>query len=194
MSFVERLALARAGDQAVLGELFGRWRPLLLLQARQALGEGLSARVEPADVVQECCTQAFADLAHFRGGSEAEWVAWLRSIVVGQANKARRYHRAEKRDAGRDIALPSSFPASSAPQGHELEEQERYLRLGAAIEALPEALREVVVRRAFHGQPFEAVAQALGRSGGAVRVLWVRALRALSRILDSDDQPRRNSP
>src|SRR5262249_7399783 len=73
-SFTERLSLGRTGDPAALAELFARWRPLLYLQARRLLGSEFSARVDPSDVVQDACTQAFQNLAQFRGQSEAEWV------------------------------------------------------------------------------------------------------------------------
>src|SRR6516165_4179573 len=114
MSFAERLARGRAGDRIALEELFVPWRPLLRLQADQLLGAELSARVDPSDVVQEAWAQAFADLAQFRGSSEGEWINWLRAMVAGQAANLRRFHRAEKRDPGREDAQ-APVPGTRAP-------------------------------------------------------------------------------
>jgi RNA polymerase sigma-70 factor (ECF subfamily) len=180
MSFSEQLTLGRTGDAAALEGLFERWRPLLRLQARRLLGAELSARVDPSDVVQEALAQAFQDLDQFRGQTEGEWVAWLRQVVTGQAAKMRRHHLAEKRDARGDRALP---PAGTPDSGHgpltQSLDREQAAHLAAAIEGLPGPMREVILRRVFHQEPFETVAQALGRSPGAARVLWTRALRLL---------------
>jgi RNA polymerase sigma-70 factor (ECF subfamily) len=180
MSFSEQLTRGRAGDTAALDVLLERWRPLLWLQARRRLGSDLSARVDPADVVQEAVTQAWQDLARFRGRSEGEWVAWLRTIVAGQAAKVRRHHQADKRDGGREEALPEAGPAdhSAGPVTRVLQ-HEQAAQLARAVEGLPEPMREVVLRRVFHQEPFDVVARAVNRSPGATRVLWTRAIRLL---------------
>jgi RNA polymerase sigma-70 factor (ECF subfamily) len=184
MTFADRLARGRAGDRGALDELFAPWRALLRLQADRLLGAELSARVDPSDVVQEALAQAFAGLEQFRGQTEGEWVGWLRSIVAGQAANTQRFHRAARRDAARDGALPADPPGSTSqnpPAAVILREEDA--RLAAAVEALPANMRAVVVRRVFHRQPFDAVAGALGCTPGAARVLWTRALRRLREIL-----------
>jgi RNA polymerase sigma-70 factor (ECF subfamily) len=178
-SFADRLARSRSGDRAEAEGLFARWRPLLRLQARRLLGAELSARVDPSDVVQESLAQAFQSLTRFGGGTEAEWVGWLRAIVAGQAAKAWRHHTADMRDAGRDGPLAEDNAAPAAGPAEAAMSAEHAARLAAAIEGLPAAMREVVTRRVFDGQDFETVARALGRSPGAARVLWTRAVRQL---------------
>ena len=185
MTFAERLARGRAGDRGALEELFTPWRALLRLEADRLLGAELAARVDPADVVQEALTQAFAGLEQFRGQTEAEWVGWLRSIVAGQAANTQRFHRAARRDAARDGALAAEPPGHSSqnpPGAAVLREDDA--RLAAAVEALPANMRAVVVRRVFHRQPFDTVAEALGCTPGAARVLWTRALRRLREMLE----------
>ncbi len=181
-SFAESLARSREGDRAALEGLFARWRPLLRLQASRALGADLTARVDPSDVVQETCTQAFADLEAFRGTTEGEWLAWLRKMVIGHAAKARRFHHAQGRDprceqAGVETAHPSALPLAR------LLDDERAALVAAAVEELPVDMRQVVVRRVFQRQPFAEVAQALGCTVGAARARWTRALRRLRQTL-----------
>jgi RNA polymerase sigma-70 factor (ECF subfamily) len=167
--------------------LFARWRPLLRLQARRLLGAELAARADPSDIVQETSLQAFRDLDQFRGRTEAEWVAWLRCLVAGHAAKARRHHFAEQRDPGREHPLPGPDVADQqAGPVFAIIDEEQAVRLAAAIEELSEAMREVVVRRVFHEEPFEVVAAALDRSPGATRVLWTRALKRLREMLPKE--------
>ena len=188
MSFAERLARSRAGDRIALEELFVPWRPLLRLQAHQLLGSELCARIDPSDVVQEAWAQAFASLDQFRGGSEGEWVNWLRALVAGQAANAQRFHHAGKRTPGREDGWPVESLADEQVLGPatDILLRERDARLAAALEALPEDMHTVVVRRVFHREPFPVVARALGRSPGATRVLWTRALRRLRQLLTDD--------
>jgi RNA polymerase sigma-70 factor (ECF subfamily) len=187
-SFTEQLSRSRNGDRAALEVLFARWRPLLSLQARQLLGAELSARLDPADVVQETMLQAFHDLDQFRGQTEAEWVAWLRVLLAGHAAKLMRHHHADKRDPARETA-PADY-ALAAPESmptRQFLEPEQALRLASAIEALPSAMREVVVRRVFQREPFETLAASLGKTPGATRVLWSRALKQLRELLDRNE-------
>jgi RNA polymerase sigma-70 factor (ECF subfamily) len=186
MSFAERLARGRAGDPAALEELFAPWRPLLRLQADQLLGADLAGRVDPSDVVQEACAQAYAGLADFRGASEGEWVNWLRSMVAGRAANARRFHHADKRTPRREGAGPAPVADQAPGPVTAALLAERDARLARALEGLPADMRAVVVGRVFHREPFEALARRLGRSPGAARVLWTRALRRLREVLESE--------
>lgn len=186
MSFADSLILGRQGDRSAQEELFGRWRPLLRLQARHLLGAELSARMDPSDIVQETMEQAFQDLNQFRGSTEAEWVGWLQTLLAGHADKARRHHRAIKRDLRRESAYPASQltdPRAGQPvQGID---SDQAIRLAAAIEQLPSDMRQVILRRVFDRIPFAVLAEELGRSAGAARVLWTRALHRLQELLES---------
>jgi RNA polymerase sigma-70 factor (ECF subfamily) len=53
------------------------------------------------------------------------------------------------------------------------------VRLAKLLERLPADYREVIVLRSLEELPYEEVASRMGRSAGAVRVLWVRALARL---------------
>jgi RNA polymerase sigma-70 factor (ECF subfamily) len=52
-----------------------------------------------------------------------------------------------------------------------------------ALAELPVDYRDVIVLRHIEGLPFEAVAERMGRSTGAVRMLWLRALKVLRETL-----------
>jgi DNA-directed RNA polymerase specialized sigma24 family protein len=57
--------------------------------------------------------------------------------------------------------------------------------LAAAVESLPQAMRDLVVRRVFDREPFDSIARSLNTSPGAARVTWTRAIRKLREVLDS---------
>jgi RNA polymerase sigma-70 factor (ECF subfamily) len=52
---------------------------------------------------------------------------------------------------------------------------------------LPANYREVIVLRSLEGLAFEEVARRMGRTSGAVRALWLRALDQLRQLLKKED-------
>jgi RNA polymerase sigma-70 factor (ECF subfamily) len=141
--------------------------------------------VDPSDVVQDSLVQASQDVAKFRGTSQGEWVAWLRCIVAGQAAKVRRYHHATRRATGREETWSErDVPDHQTGIVDQLIDAEEAARLAAAVQGLPETMREVVLRRMLDRQPTAQVAQALGLSVRAVRELLARAFRQLRQALE----------
>ena len=58
--------------------------------------------------------------------------------------------------------------------------RERAVLLADALEGLPADYREVVILRNLEGLKFSEVAARMGRSSGAIRMLWARAIEQLS--------------
>lgn len=61
--------------------------------------------------------------------------------------------------------------------------------LRAAVLELPEAHRQVIIWRFIEGLSYEEVANMLGKSTGAIRVIQFRALRQLREILIRTEKP-----
>jgi len=185
---------ARAGDDAALGQLLEMYGNYLRLVARSLIGRALQLRLDPSDLVQETFLEAHRDFPGFAGAGEPELVAWLRRILVRNVASQVRRHRARKRDdrlhvslevlldrSGREVheALVGRFSSPSA----EAARREHAVLLADALAALPADYREVIILRNFEHLPFDEVAARMGRSAGAVRMLWVRALEQLARSL-----------
>ncbi len=196
------LARARQANGEGVGALLELYRDYLGVVARARLGARLRGIVNPSDLVQQTFLEAWRDFGQFEGTTAAQLQAWLRRILAHNvAALAERHVQAQKRDvrrqvsleqkfaargdsatrAGADLASPVSSPSSEAQQ-HE----------GAAVLAnqlarLPAPYREVLQLRNFEGLAFEEVARQLGRTPGAVRVLWVRALDRLRLLLKKED-------
>jgi RNA polymerase sigma-70 factor (ECF subfamily) len=189
------LARARDGDDAALGRLLERYRNYLRFLARSLLGAPLGLHLDASDLVQETYLEAHRDFARFAGASEAELMAWLRrALVRNLADQARR-HGAQRRDAARresleelldrsGAALHRALAASRPSPADQAERREEAVRLADAIESLPADYRDVIRLRHFEGLPFEEVARRMGRSAGASRMLWARALERLNEAVE----------
>jgi RNA polymerase sigma-70 factor (ECF subfamily) len=58
--------------------------------------------------------------------------------------------------------------------------------LADTLAQLPADYRDVIVLRHIEGLPFEEVANRMGRSAGAVRMLWLRALKKMRETLQTE--------
>ncbi len=184
------LAAARRGDDAARDRLFDACRSYVDLAARYHLQRRLRAKVDASDIVQQSLLEAHRGFDRFVGESPGEWLAWLKRIVVHNAyDEAKRYRGTAKRDAGREVPLDGrgdaaeawAFdPASSepSPSQHAVRWEEE-VRLAAALEHLPEDHRDIILLRNLERLPFEEVAKRMGRSAGACRMLWMRAIAGL---------------
>jgi RNA polymerase sigma-70 factor (ECF subfamily) len=185
------LAALRRGDAAAPGELLQRYRDWLCLLARLQLDRRLQAKCDASDIAQQAILEACRALPQFRGGTEAEFTAWLRQILAHVlTHEGRRYYATQQRDLGREVSLEQALLASSqqlagllaAPDpspSQEAARREQSVLLADVLARLPADYREVIILRNLEGLSHEAVAERMGRGVGAVRMLWVRALARL---------------
>jgi RNA polymerase sigma-70 factor (ECF subfamily) len=189
----ELIRRCRAGEGQARELLFQHYQAYLKVLARAQLGRHLRTKCDPSDVVQQTLLEAHRDFATFQGTHEGELLAWLRRILAHNLfNEARRF-AAQQRDAAREVSLEqvrAGVEQSSVALGRTLAaatpspsqlaaRREAAVRLADALAQLPEDYQTVLLLRVFEELPAEEVAQRMGRSAGAVRMLQLRALTAL---------------
>jgi RNA polymerase sigma-70 factor (ECF subfamily) len=185
------IALARQGNTSALGQLLELYRNYVRLMARLQIDRRLQGKVDPSDLVQETFAESHRDFAAFRGASESEFVAWLRTILVRNlADQVRRYFGARQRDVRLEKSLQDELDCSSQMLDREFvdkgnspseraQQREISVILADALEQLPEHYREVLVLRHLQQLSFAEVATRMNRSPDSVDKIWVRALTAL---------------
>jgi RNA polymerase sigma-70 factor (ECF subfamily) len=191
----ELLSLALAGDRDALGALLGLYRQYLMLLARTQVGRRLQGKADASDLVQETCLEAHRHMHQFRGTTEAEFAAWLRSILAGLvANLVRRYLGTKLRDARLEQALvvelnntscilDRGLVAAVSSPSEQAVRREASMQLADALEQLPIDYRQVIILRHLEGLPFAEVARQMERSVDSVEKLWVRSLARLRKAL-----------
>lgn len=195
---------ARDGSASAAGKLLEEYRDYLRLIADAQIELALANRADASDLVQETFLDAHRDLAGFRGNSETELLGWLRQILNRNIVDQIRHHGAQRRDWRRDASLEAMVDRSSAAihealgksvegPGIQAARQEEILRFAAAMQELKREYREVIMLRSLLGLTHPQVAERLGRSEGAVRMLWTRALEAIRNVMKSRDLDR-NGP
>lgn len=191
-SVADLLQRARGNDPRELDRLFGTCRNYLNVLARVQVESWLRTKVDASDLIQQTLLEAYRDFQRFHGSTEAEWLAWLRQILMhNAANFVRQYRATGKRQIGREVSverLPNERggPALVAPGASPSElcmRQEQDLLLADALAQLPDDYREVIVMRNLQRLSFQEVADRMERSRPAVQMLWGRALDKLQQIL-----------
>lgn len=183
----------RAGEQTARAELFDRYRHYLDALARAQLGRHLRTKCDASDLVQQTLLEAHRDFGGFQGEHEGELLAWLRRILAHNLfNETRRYS-ARQRDAAREVsidqmragveqssmALGRGLAAGTPSPSKDAARRESAVQLADALARLPEDYRTVLLLRVFEELPAAEVAERMGRTAGAVRMLQMRALEAL---------------
>ena len=113
ISFDRLLHQARLGDIDCLDRILETYRNYLRLLARMQTGQLLQVRVSPSDLVQESILVARKAFDGFRGSTEPELLAWLRSVLAHRLSDARRFHSAGLRDYRLEQRVVSAIENSS---------------------------------------------------------------------------------
>jgi RNA polymerase sigma-70 factor, ECF subfamily len=168
---------------------------LLRLIARMEIDSRFGGKFSASDAVQQTLFAAWQAWDECHATNDAERLAWLRRILANQLAQMARSFGTQKRALQREISLEQSLAESSMQIGRLLPAdvatpsqcavvRERELKVAGLLERLPADYREVIVLRSLEERSYEEVAQRMGRSPGAVRILWVRALARLRNEAD----------
>jgi RNA polymerase sigma-70 factor (ECF subfamily) len=180
------------------------WLASLFLQQKEGLRRAIRARmdrrlhgrIDPSDVLQEAYVEA-----HRRQDELAKVnmppSLWLRLLTRQKLVDLHRHHlKAQKRSAGREVALPSGSltETASVPAPAQLDARqtsvsqaamraEKRLGVERALSRMAPADREVLAMRHFEGKTNSEVAQALNISPNAASNRYVRALARMKDLL-----------
>ena len=167
------LVKARAGDRAAFGALVegleGRLRAFL----RTRIRPDARARLDLDEIVQDTFVRAYTSLGGFRGGDLEAFARWLLGIARIAVIKA------AGPPGSRDLAIDADVAGSGVSPSRALRREERFDRLEAAIGSLRGDSREILYLTRIEGLSMRDAADRMGRSPGAARKLFGRALRRL---------------
>ncbi|REK13026.1 MAG: RNA polymerase subunit sigma [Planctomycetota bacterium] len=192
----------KAGDVTALADYLVASRKGLLSFIERQLGDALRRKVEVEDIYQEVSVEAVRALpgADFTNREPFSWLCQIAERRIIDAH--RRFFGAQKRDAHREVALGTPGGAtqhaaiidmlvvSMTTPTQALSRKGREARLFEALGTLGEQQREALRLRYIEGLPTKVIAQRIGKSDGAVRVMLTRSLDRLQQILGPDDVPR----
>lgn len=176
------LRRAQAGAPDALNALYERCAGRLLAYVRLRLGRELRSRLESRDILQATMLRSLQHLHDLKGDETRSLMAWLARIADNEIRDRADYHKRQRRDAAREMALDDDAPVPALTRSalsRVILNQEAE-RLEAAIESLAPAHREVILLRKYEELTFSEIARRLGKSEDACRMLLARAMTALT--------------
>jgi len=188
-------------DPTALAEYIQRHRAPLSRFVRSISGDHLLSVVGIEDLVQEVSTAALTGLAT-APLEEYSVMDWLQQLARRRVVDAHRFHfDAKRRNANRQRSIHADADAdgssrNDSPAGLEqwliasmtspsaaFSRDARMTRMRQALETLADEQRQVIHLRYAEGLPTKQIAQQLGKSDVAIRVLLSRSMRQLEKIL-----------
>lgn len=138
------------------------------------------------DIAQETFIRAYRALAQFRG--EAQFYTWLYRIAINTAKKALMELKRDptvsensfkSADDDETSPLENELTSSETPEAI-LASKEIAVMVNAAMDALPDELRQAITLREIDGLSYEEIAEAMSCPIGTVRSRIFRAREAIS--------------
>ena len=194
------LARIRERDTEALAVFIELRRRQLHAYIQRKLGAALRSRVEPDDIFQEVSTTAVRDLPGYDLG-ERDPFGWLCQLVDRRIVDAhRRLIGSKKRSAEREVplggageadrrALIDLLVASLTSPSEQFARNQRGALLLDALEKLSPDWRDALRMRYAQRLPTKVIAERMGKTDGAVRVMLTRALDRLQELLGPDVAP-----
>jgi RNA polymerase sigma-70 factor (ECF subfamily) len=188
-SFNEFLDRLHRQDDAAARELFGRFAHQLIALALRHIDTGLRHKVDPEDVVQSVYKSFFA---RYGAGNNLDVVNWnslwglLTLITVRKCAERAAYHRAERRDAAREVSPPAGEERAAwlEPFGREPTPLEAAV-LSETVEHLLAGLDEderPILQLSLQGYTTREISERVGRAERTVRLLREGIRRRLERM------------
>lgn len=193
------IAQIRQRDRSALAEYIRLKQAQLLGFIEKRLSDGLSKKVDSSDILQDVsmsCINALdqVDL------SQRDPFSWLcqqaeRRII----DEHRKHFGAQKRAAHREVAIHGISPnnsgsledmlaASFTTPSEALSKARKEYHLLSAINELPVIAQTAIKLRYMQGLASKDIAERIGKSDAATRVLLSRSLKRLQELLFNNDE------
>jgi RNA polymerase sigma-70 factor (ECF subfamily) len=156
------------------------------------MGKELRSKLESVDLVQDVFVSALKDLGNFTYKNEGDFLRWLSGITENRLRDNLDKLHADKRDIRKEVRLNTHRPTIEDSFAAALEpidattpsvifsKREELSKLAKAIDALKPEYREVIVLTKVEGLSYREIGDKLGRSADAARMLFSRAMAALT--------------
>ncbi len=185
----------RPTDAAAMGRFIESRRPQLLAYIRKHLGTALAQKVEADDVLQEVTLDALRRAGEL-AATDRDPFGWLCQIAEHRLiDIHRKLFGAQKRAAGREVGLDTPgddtqhtplinlLVASITTPSQAFSRDQKEFQLQEVLATLPEESREALRLRYVEGLATKEIAERLGKTDGAIRVLLTRSLNKLQELM-----------
>jgi RNA polymerase sigma-70 factor (ECF subfamily) len=190
----ELVTLAKEGDNSALEQLCRVYGERVRRIIRLRMGKEIRPRLDSMDLVQDALICALGGLKDFTYKNEGDFLRWLARIAQNALRDSLDKLHAAKRDIRREVRLESYKPNTGTgflgtPAAIEsttpsviMSRKEDLDKLERAIDELKPEYRQVIVLTKIEGLSYKEIADRLGKSPDAVRMLVPSAMAELTTV------------
>lgn len=173
---------------------FEEMRPLLLALANEKICREIQGKVGASDIVQHTMLEAYQHVHTLQPQDDRHIFNWLSKILMNNLKDVSKSFRlAKKRSVERERRFRSdSIIPDRKSFTHSLELKEDLDSLCNALTYLPHAHQQILTWRYHEQLSFPEIANLVGRSEDAVRMLVKRAIHRLAREMQIHDNASGN--
>jgi len=192
------VTLAQNGDESALEHLCKVYNERVLRIILMRMGPELRTKLQSMDLVQDAFISALRSLENFTYQNEGDFLRWISKIAENRLRDNLDKLHADKRDIRKEKPLNnnrsttqntfirSSGPVDTTTPSMIMSKREQLNKLEKAIDKLRPEYREVIVLTKIEGLSYQEVADRLGKSPDAVRMLVSRSMAALTNVYERD--------
>ena len=176
-SDAQLVTLARQ-DRSAFAALYWRY----LLRIYRYIYRRLGNRQDAEDLTASVFTQALESLEDYR--EQGSFAAWLFTIAH---HRVADHYRQQRERISLEKVAPALSDSGRGPEAQALR-RDRLERVARALDELAPDRQEALALRFFGGLSNKEVAQVMGKSEAAVKMLIYRAIRQLRRRCRGDER------
>jgi RNA polymerase sigma-70 factor (ECF subfamily) len=172
------IALAAEGDREAFGQLYQRYSLRVFRHAYFLTGDAVLAE----DITAQVFLKALEAITRYESRG-VPFIAWLLRITC---NLVINYKKAAKNNGHTGLHDRIEDKGAYSSPEHACEVKVDGERVWREVRKLPNDQRQVIVMRFIDDLGYPDIAEVLGKSVGAVRVIQFRALHNLRNLLQDD--------
>lgn len=186
--FGQLLEAAKAGDHKALDSILVMTEERLRRVVDRRLGRKLRASTRRSDVLQNSYLAVLDALPRFEGQTPDDFVAWVARMIENDIRRQNRWFGASKRKAPsrtsqRNLLAGILMEPVMTPSAVYSRNEERQA-VRDAMARLDADHARIIELSVFEELPHKEIAEQMGRSEGACRMLLLRARTALALELE----------
>ncbi len=190
------MAGIQQGDSTSIIEYIENRRRDLMMVILSKMGAGLRSKVEAEDVYQEVCQTAIESFRKVEFDERGPF-GWLVELIDRKVIDFKRRFASQKRDQSKEISADKPgcngkigfvnlLIASITSPSKAFSRKQKELQVVEALEELTSEQKSVLKLRFGKGLSCKRIAQKIGKTDGATRVLISRSLARLRNVIGSE--------
>lgn len=194
---VHLISKAKSGKAEAFDALYKLYESRLKKAVKKEMGPKVRAKMESVDILQSVWKDCLGKLDNYEYQGADSFFRWMLLRVIHKIQDKGRAIESGKRDIGKEQPLAvtgtpargAALPPAPNPSPSQVAmNNESIDRLMHLLDHLPDSQRKVLVFKMRDSMDFDEIAKKIGKTEGAARQLYIRAVNKLGKIMKEESK------